>query len=184
MVFIGTKSLNNHQPANRGRDAAQHPTHTNTKHKRNRSSVLSNGNSLRSAPALTNCRLSLSPGYCTDAVMATACFPRVKTPSNHRGCHHTPLNTKSNNVYSNGGSLQHQPSSTFFSRQATDAECAEIGVLKNDLLSYDKRRRDLGVSDRRLRRPQVHAYVCTRMTFNIITGPLFAHSSRDVCMNV
>ncbi|CAN0138215.1 unnamed protein product, partial [Scytosiphon promiscuus] len=38
--------------------------------------------------------------------------------------------------------------------EATDAECAEIGDLKNDLLAYDTERRALGVSDRRLHRPQ------------------------------
>eukprot|EP00752_Nemacystus_decipiens_P011720 g10401.t1 len=38
--------------------------------------------------------------------------------------------------------------------EATDEELAEIGELKIDLLAYDKRRRELGVSDRRLRRSQ------------------------------
>ncbi|CAN0205105.1 unnamed protein product [Pylaiella littoralis] len=38
--------------------------------------------------------------------------------------------------------------------QATDAECAEIGKLRKDLVAYDTKRRELGVSDRRLRRSQ------------------------------
>ncbi|CAM9826183.1 unnamed protein product [Ectocarpus sp. 4 AP-2014] len=39
-------------------------------------------------------------------------------------------------------------------REATEAECAEIGQLKRDLLAYDAERRELGLSDRRLRIPQ------------------------------
>lgn len=39
--------------------------------------------------------------------------------------------------------------------QATDAECAEIRELKKGLLAYDARRRELGMSDIRLRRTQV-----------------------------
>ncbi|CAN0127455.1 unnamed protein product, partial [Ectocarpus sp. 13 AM-2016] len=39
-------------------------------------------------------------------------------------------------------------------REATDAECAKIGQLKRDLLAYDAEKRGLGLSDRRLRRPQ------------------------------
>jgi len=42
-----------------------------------------------------------------------------------------------------------------FVAQATDAECAEIGELKKGLLAYDARRRELGISDIRLRRSQV-----------------------------
>lgn len=42
-----------------------------------------------------------------------------------------------------------------FCFQATDAEVAEIGDLKKDLLVYDTERRALGVSDRRLHKPQV-----------------------------
>ena len=94
-------------------------------------------------------------------------------------CTHTPstaVPATTGDVLSDGNNPRRQPppkptlvGSNLFLLQATDAECAEIGELKADLLAYDKRRRELGISDRRLRRSQVRETLsCDRVRAGVV----------------